>query len=116
MRLRDQLLCDALGCSALQLRLRERVRIEADASPRLPRGVRLRDDPIRSVTVLLAPERVLYPDSTGLAILRECDGDRTVAEIAARLAERFEAPVEQIQLDTIELLQNLADSGYVVLE
>ena len=84
-------------------------------SPRLPRGVRLRDDPIRAVTLLLAPERVLSPDSTGIAILRECSGDNTIAEIAVRLARRFEAPVEQILQDTIELLQDLADRGYIIV-
>lgn len=106
------MLRNVFGCP-VQLRLRERVRIEADALPRLPRGVRLRDDPIRAMTLLLAPERVLYPDETGVAILRECNGRSTVVEIAARLADRFEAPALQIQHDVIELLQGLADRGYV---
>jgi pyrroloquinoline quinone biosynthesis protein D len=65
------------------------------------------------MTLLLAPERVLYPDETGVAILRECNGRSTVVEIAARLADRFEAPALQIQHDVIELLQGLADRGYV---
>ena len=115
MWLRDQLLRNVFGCSA-QLILRERVRMKADALPRLPRGVRLRDDPVRATTLLLAPERVLYPDSTGIAILRECNGESTIAEIAVRLAQRFEAPSEQIQRDVIELLQGLADRGYVVVD
>lgn len=116
MWLRNQLLCNVFGSSAPQLTLRKRVRIEAEVLPRLPRGVRLRDDPVRAMTLLLAPERVLYPDSIGIAILRECNGDHSVAEIAACLAERFEAPVEQILQDIVELLQDLADRGYVVVE
>jgi pyrroloquinoline quinone biosynthesis protein D len=115
MWLRDQLLRDVLGCSARKLSLRERVLLGAASLPQLPRGVRLRHDPVRGLTLLLAPERVLYPDSTGVAILRECNGDSTIAQIATRLAERFEAPVAEIQHDTIDLLQDLADRGYVVL-
>ena len=65
---------------------------------------------------VIAPERVLYPDTIGLAILRECHGARSVAEIAAHLAMEFEAPVAEIQQDVIDLLQGLADSGYVVVE
>jgi pyrroloquinoline quinone biosynthesis protein D len=113
--LRDQLLRNVFRCSALRLISRERVLIEAGARPFLPRGVRLRDDPIRAVTVLLAPERVLYPDSIGIAILRECNGENTIAEIATQLALRFEAPVEQVRQDTVELLQDLADRGYVAV-
>ncbi len=63
--------------------------------------------------MLLAPERILSPDQTALAVLQLCDGKRTVEEIAAKLAEEYSAPVEVIRADVLELLQGLADKGYI---
>jgi hypothetical protein len=45
-----------------------------DAVPFLPRGVRLHDDRVRGMKMLLAPERALRLDATGAAILGEIDG------------------------------------------
>jgi len=63
--------------------------------------------------VLLAPERVLTPDQTAVAVLKLCDGQRTVEEIAETLAEEYSAPVETITTDVLDLLQGLADKGYI---
>ena len=84
-------------------------------APILPRGVRLRFDPIRDRHVLLAPERVLMPDETSVAILELCDGATPVREIVDRLTARFEASREIIHSDVTELLQDLADRGYLAL-
>ncbi|HYZ32662.1 MAG TPA: pyrroloquinoline quinone biosynthesis peptide chaperone PqqD, partial [Crenalkalicoccus sp.] len=60
--------------------------IPGSAVPRLPRGVRLREDAARGRWVLLAPERMLVPDETALAVLRLVDGVRTLDAILDTLA------------------------------
>ncbi len=87
--------------------------LHAESRPRLPRGVRLRFDPVRGVYVLLAPERVLFPDEISVAVLERCDGSRSVSQLSAELARRYEGAEAQIERDVLELLQSLADRGYV---
>ena len=43
--------------------------LAADQVPRLLRGVRVKDDPVRKMRVLLAPERVLKLDQIGDALV-----------------------------------------------
>lgn len=81
--------------------------LAGEAVPALPRGVRLHRDEVRGAWVLLAPERALRLDDVGLAILREVDGRTTLAEIAARLAERYGAPAEQVERDAGAFLRSL---------
>ena len=81
--------------------------------PYLPSYLKLRHDAGRGRWVLLAPERILTPDETAVAVLKLCDGKRTVEEIAKALAAEYAAPVEVIKADIQELLQGLADKGYV---
>jgi pyrroloquinoline quinone biosynthesis protein D len=40
--------------------------------------------------VLLSPEAVSVLNGTGVAVLRLCDGARTVAEIVAELRDRYD--------------------------
>ena len=61
----------------------------------------------------MAPERVFSPDETGLAVLRLCDGKRTVMDISTQLAAEYDATAEQIAADVIAMLQDLADKGVV---
>jgi pyrroloquinoline quinone biosynthesis protein D len=56
---------------------------------------------------------VLTPDQTAVAVLKLCDGERTVEEIAETLAKEYSAPVETIATDVLDLLQGLADKGYI---
>ena len=62
---------------------------------------------------MLAPERILSPDQTAVAVLQLCDGKRTVEEIAAVLTMEYSAPVDVIRTDVLDLLQDLADKGYI---
>ena len=78
------------------------------ARPSLPRGVRLHHDRVRGVSVLLGPEVALMLDEIGEAVLAEVDGLRDIAAIAARLAARYEAPVEMVEADVTEFLEGLA--------
>lgn len=91
----------------------ERPTIAGDSVPRFPRHVQLRFDETRQKWVVLAPERVLFPDEIAVHILRRCDGAATVDGIAAALANEFEAPLETVRADIIEMLQELADKGVV---
>ena len=79
----------------------------ASARPVLPRGVRVIHDAVRGRWVLLAPERALMLDETGLAVLREIDGVRSLGEIAATLAERYGAPSDQVLRDATRFVSSL---------
>jgi pyrroloquinoline quinone biosynthesis protein D len=60
------------------------------SNPRLAPHVRLAFDKSRGKPVLLAPESVTTLNATGAAIVRLCDGTRTVDEIVAELREKYE--------------------------
>lgn len=80
-----------------------------DVRPRLPRGVRLREDKVRARWVLLAPERVVKVNPIAVEILKLCDGSRTLAEIVGGLAERFKADPARVGADVRVLLASLAE-------
>ena len=46
-------------------------------------------------------------------MLQLVDGKRSVAEIAAELAATYTAPVDLILTDSIVMLQDLADKGFL---
>jgi pyrroloquinoline quinone biosynthesis protein D len=89
--------------------------IPTAAVPFLPRGVRVHDDRIRGMKVLLAPERALKLDATGAAILGEIDGRASFGEIVARLAARYDAPPDRIAEDAARFLGGLIDRRMVEL-
>ena len=60
------------------------------ARPRLASHARLRFDETRQKHVLLTPEAVSVLNDTGAAVLRLCDGQRTLAEIMADLRGRYD--------------------------
>ena len=78
--------------------------------PAVAAHVRLTYDPVRERHVLLSPEAVAVLNGTGLAVLRLCDGTRTVAEIVAVLRGRYD------RVDDAEVrrfLDHLAARRYV---
>ena len=79
----------------------------------MPTYLKLRHDAGRDRWILLAPERVLTPDQTAVAVLKLCDGNRTVDDIVTVLAEEYSASAEVICADVLDLLQGLADKGYI---
>jgi pyrroloquinoline quinone biosynthesis protein D len=91
----------------------KRTIISAASRPALPRHVKLRHDAARDRWTILAPERVFTPDAIAVAVLRLCDGVRSVEAIAAELAQTYNAPKERILADVTALLQALADKGVV---
>ncbi|MCC0806599.1 pyrroloquinoline-quinone synthase PqqC [Methylobacterium sp. W2] len=76
--------------------------------PRLPRGVRLRHDEVRGQHVLLAPERTFDLDANAVAVLSLVDGQRSVRDIAVKLAETFVADPDVIEADVLVMLNDLA--------
>jgi len=78
--------------------------------PRLRKGVRLTFDKTRDTHVLLFPEGVLVPNATAAAVLKLCDGESTVAQIATALNERFAGVRAQ---DVTDVLTRLEDRRVV---
>jgi pyrroloquinoline quinone biosynthesis protein D len=82
----------------------------------LPAWVRMRFDPVRDRHVLLAPERVLFPCATSVTIIERLGRGRRVDELVTALAEEFEAPRETISVDVRQMLQGLADQGFLAVD
>ncbi|HEY0255972.1 MAG TPA: pyrroloquinoline quinone biosynthesis peptide chaperone PqqD [Candidatus Methylacidiphilales bacterium] len=79
--------------------------------PKLAGHVRLGVDPLTQFSVLLYPEGILELDEAAAAILRLCDGQLSIGEIASALADEYEASREEILKDAQEFLAGLATKG-----
>ena len=86
-----------------------------NAVPSFNQGYRLRPDAVRGVTVVLAPERLITLNDPSVAVLQLVDGRRSILEIAAALAARFEAPIETVEADVWALLRDLQREGAIHL-
>ena len=64
--------------------------------------------------MILAPERVLVPDDLSVEVLQLCDGQRSIQDVVAVLAEKFAADPDLIMTDCLALLQGLADKGFLL--
>ena len=73
--------------------------------PVLAAKAELRLDPITAEPILLYPEGMLHLNSSAHAILSLCDGTRSLGEILTALAERYEAPVADLQEDVTQCLE-----------
>ncbi len=91
----------------------DRTIIGPASCPKLPRHIKMRHDAARDRWLILAPERVFTPDPIAVAVLKLCDGNRSVESIAAELAQTYNAPGERILSDIVPMLQELADKGVV---
>jgi pyrroloquinoline quinone biosynthesis protein D len=80
----------------------------------MPRHVKLRHDPGRGRWIVLAPERVFNPDETAVEVLKRCDGQRSVNDIAEALSQDYQAPLEVVTSDILEMLQDLTDKGVLI--
>ena len=74
--------------------------------PVLWRLARIDFDPVRQQRVLQYPEGVVLLNNTGAVILDLCDGQRSIAAIAAILEERYHC---NVLADVIEYLSGLAE-------
>ncbi len=92
---------------------RRPVVIEAQSKPSVRPHARLRHDATRDRWVILAPERIFEPDAIAVAVLRLCDGTRSVEDIAVELGRIYDADHAQILGDIIPTLQDLADKHVI---
>jgi coenzyme PQQ biosynthesis protein PqqD len=88
--------------------------MDGAVAPRLASHARLRFDERRQAWVVLAPEKVIFPDEAAVDVLRRCDGTATVAAIAQDLAAVYDGDPQEIAADVSQLLDELAEQGVVV--
>lgn len=93
---------------------RRRMTVSEASVPKLARGTMLRFDETRQRWVLLVPERVLAPDDIAIEVLKMCDGVKSVAMFIDELAIKYAAPRDVISTDVVAMLQDLAESGFLV--
>ena len=86
--------------------------MNAADKPRLGKGVRLRRETDGS-SMLLVPEGALELNASAAATLELVDGTHSVADIAARLVERFDVEESEAREDVCRLLERLADRRLV---
>jgi pyrroloquinoline quinone biosynthesis protein D len=87
-----------------------------DSRPRLALGCRL-NDPAGGEATLLMPERAMKLNGPGLEIVRRCDGQRTVAAIAAELQGLYpSAPPATLEQDALQFLTRLWEKRAVDFE
>jgi pyrroloquinoline quinone biosynthesis protein D len=82
--------------------------------PRLRPGVRLRA--VGAENVLLVPEGVVKLSATASAIIAAIDGSRSVAEIVALMADRFDTQGVDATDDVSELLDRFSDHAWIAVE
>jgi pyrroloquinoline quinone biosynthesis protein D len=80
--------------------------------PRLVTGARLRYDDVREEHLLLIPEGVVKLNATAAEVLELCDGERSVDDIVAVLATRYEGA--DLRDDVQELIDAMAQKGLVI--
>ena len=80
--------------------------------PRLVTGARLRYDEVREEHVLLIPEGVVRLNPTAADVLELCNGERSLDDIVAALAARYEGA--DIGDDVRELVDAMTRRGLVV--
>ena len=68
---------------------------------------------LRDEWVVLAPERLVKLDDIAVEVLKLLDGMKKVKDISLELSKKFNAPLDVIQKDVINLLQTLSDKGFV---
>ncbi len=80
--------------------------------PRLATGARLRYDEVRQEHLLLVPEGAVRLNATGAEVLELCDGERSLEDIVAVLAARYEG--SDLSSDVHGLIDAMAQKGLVV--
>jgi pyrroloquinoline quinone biosynthesis protein D len=89
--------------------------VKPEARPVLAPHVRLQKDRITGEPVLLSPESILALNATSHAIVARCDGQRSVEKIIEELALEYEAPIDALRDDVIELLTELHRNNLLIL-
>src|SRR3970040_1342251 len=90
------------GQSMIETTSPARLIVGRETRPHLAGYLKLRHDAGRGRWILLAPERVLTPDDTAVAVLKLCDGKRAVEDIVEALAKEYYAPADVIRTDVLD--------------
>ena len=88
---------------------RMRIKVTAETVPSLPAHIRMQFDELRQKWVVLAPERVLWPDDVSVDILKRCTGSHSTGAIIDALAKEYDADRGEVEADVIEFLQDWSD-------
>ena len=80
--------------------------------PRLATGGRLQYDEIRAEHVLLVPEGVVRLNPSAAEVLELCDGERSLDDIVALLAERYDGA--DVGDDVRGLIDAMTERGVVI--
>jgi pyrroloquinoline quinone biosynthesis protein D len=80
--------------------------------PRLVDGARLQYDDVREEHLLLVPEGAVRLNETAAHVLELCDGERSLDEISAAIAERYAGA--DVSDDVRELIGGMGERGLVV--
>ncbi len=84
---------------------------ENSERPRIRSPARLKYDEARQTDILLLPERVILLNAAAGAILRLCDGNRTVGEIVQELEAAYQQ--SSLKEDIVGFLEIAASKGWV---
>lgn len=80
---------------------------------RIAPGVVSRESDGELVVVLPEQGKFVVLNGTGADVFQSVDGQRSLAEIAVALSERYDVPLEQTQTDVLAFAQKLLDRGAV---
>lgn len=94
--------------------MKDRILINEESVPKFPSHVKLEFNKQRDRWVVLAPEKLMVPDETSVAILKFCDGKSTVRGIVDKLTAQYKTKRAVIARDVTRLIQDLADKGFMV--
>jgi hypothetical protein len=86
-----------------------------DLETRPARAERILSQRSAETVVLLDPHNGQYYslDEVGARVWDLCDGSRRVADVVSTLLYEYDAPLEALQIDVVELLDDLARESLV---
>lgn len=86
--------------------------MNAALRPRFEKGIRLRNEP-GAAPMLLVPEGALLLNAPAAAALELVDGERSIAQIARALEERFDVSAERAREDVDRLFERLVQRRFL---
>ncbi len=86
----------------------------ATTQPRVGSGFRLQWEPVQDCHVLLYPEGMVKLNGSAGEIMKRCDGQRSVADIAAELEQAFSAA--NLQPDVIAFVDMATKQNWLTWE
>ena len=81
------------------------------SQPRVGHGFRLQWEPVQEAHVLLYPEGMVKLNGSAGEIMKRCDGQRSVAEIAADLEQAFS--VQGLRGDVLAFVEMAAKQRWL---